>query len=92
MNINWFEIQIKEQVTNEIIWDQQHGNTNERGQTLPRQGKKGENTRKCTSEPSKTHERVKTGFVFFNCTSLLMWFLVELVLTFPLSSFFLKNL
>ena len=29
---------------NEIIWDEQHGNANDRGQLLPRQGEKGENT------------------------------------------------
>ena len=51
---------IPEQVTNKIIWDQQHVNANERGQMLPRQGEMGESTpftRKCTSEPSRTLER-----------------------------------
>ena len=54
---------IKEQVMNRIIWDLQQGNANERGKMLPRQEEMGENTpfsRKCTSEPSETLERVTT--------------------------------
>ena len=45
------------------FWDLKHGNANERGQMLPRQGEMGESTpftRKCTSEPSETLERVTT--------------------------------
>ena len=42
--LNQFERHNIKQVTNEIIRDQQHGNTNERGHTSHGQGEVGENT------------------------------------------------
>ena len=75
--INCFEMHIKEQVTNRIIWDEQHGNAIERAQMLPRQGEMGENTlftRKCTSELSESLERVTKDLKkWFNSLYIKYW-------------------